>query len=197
VLSLDADWDTLGWVYFSRGDFDKAEKYVRVAWQLGQHGEIGDHLGQIYEKLGRKDDAIRAYAMALSGLRPPPEARSHLAALVGTDSKVTAATDKYRDEPQAERTIKLGKAGEETGSAEFFVMLAGGGSGTSVEGVKFVSGDDKLKVFSEALRTAKFGLTFPDDTPTKILRRGVLDCSKTTGECTFRLLLPEDVRSVN
>jgi tetratricopeptide (TPR) repeat protein len=25
VLSLDADWDTLGWVYFSRGDFDKAE----------------------------------------------------------------------------------------------------------------------------------------------------------------------------
>ena len=197
VLSLDADWDTLGWVYFSRGDFGKAEKYVHVAWLLGQHGEIGDHLGQIYEKLGRKDDAIRAYAMAMSGLRPPPEARSHLAALVGADSKVTAATDKYHDEPQAERTVKLGKVAEETGSAEFFVMLAGGGSGTSVEGVKFVSGDDKLKVFTEALRSAKYGLTFPDDTPTKILRRGVLGCSKTTGECNFVLLLPEDVRSVN
>jgi len=120
-----------------------------------------------------------------------------LAALVGADSKVTAATERYRDQPQAERTIQLGKVAEETGSAEFFVLLAGGGSGTSVEGVKFVSGDDKLKVFIEALRTAKYGLTFPDDTPTKILRRGVLACSKTTGDCTFVLLLPEDVRSVN
>ena len=131
VLSLDADWDTLGWVYFSRGDFDKAEKYVHVAWLLDQHGGIGDHLGQIYEKLGRKDDAIRAYAMAMSGLRPPPEARSHLAALVGADSKVTAATDKYHDEPQAERTVKLGKVAEARPRApSFFVMLAGGGSGT-------------------------------------------------------------------
>src|SRR5215469_3854220 len=70
VSALDADWDTLGWVYFARGNFNKAEKYVNAAWTLGGHGEVGDHLAQIYEKLGRKDDAVRTYAMSLTGIRP-------------------------------------------------------------------------------------------------------------------------------
>jgi hypothetical protein len=41
---LIAYWDTLGWVYFSEGNLDKAEKYVSAAWGLGHHGEVGDHL---------------------------------------------------------------------------------------------------------------------------------------------------------
>src|SRR5581483_5278809 len=31
VPSLIAYWDTLGWVYYGRGDLDKAEKYVSAA----------------------------------------------------------------------------------------------------------------------------------------------------------------------
>jgi len=197
VVSLDANWDTLGWVHFGRGNLEKAEKYVAAAWILGQHGEVGDHLGQLYEKMGRKDDAIRTYAMALGGLRPTPETRSHLAALVGGDTKATAASEKYRDQLSATRTIKLGKVAKDTGSAEFFVMLVAGKNGTVVDNVKFVSGDEKLKIFGEALRSAKIDMTFPDDTPTKIPRRGVLGCSKATGDCSFVMLLPEDVRSVD
>jgi tetratricopeptide (TPR) repeat protein len=197
VVSLDANWDTLGWVYFAQGNLKQAEKYISAAWEIGQHGEVGDHLGQVYEKLGRKKDAVRAYAMAMSGLRPVPETRDHLAALLGGKDKVSAATEKYKLANQALRTIHLGKVAKQTGSAEFFVLLAGGNSGTHVESVKFISGDEGLKVFAEALRTAKYNLIFPDDTPTKIVRRGVLGCSKTTGDCTFVLLLPEDVRSVN
>src|SRR6185437_12315546 len=71
--NLDANWGTLGWVYFARGDLNKAEKYVKAAWVLGQHGEVGDHLAQIYQKVGHKDDAIRTYAQCLSGIRPIPE----------------------------------------------------------------------------------------------------------------------------
>jgi predicted negative regulator of RcsB-dependent stress response len=197
VISLDANWDTLGWVYLGRGDLNKAEKYVAAAWILGQHGEVGDHLGQLYEKEGRKDDAIRAYAMAMSGLRPTPETRTHLAALVGGDGKVTATTDKYRDQLQSTRTIPLGKVAKDTGSAEFFVMLVASKTGTTVDSVKFISGDEKLKVFTEALRNAKIDMKFPDETPTKIPRRGVLGCSKITGDCNFVMLLPEDVRSVD
>jgi tetratricopeptide (TPR) repeat protein/transglutaminase-like putative cysteine protease len=197
VGSLFANWDTLGWVYFAQGDLKQAEKYVSAAWVLGQYGEVGDHLGQIYEKMGRKDDAVRAYAMALSGLRPVPETRGRLAALLGGDDKVAAATEKYKPADQALRTIPLGKVAKQTGSAEFFVLLSGGNSGAHVENVKFINGDEGLKVFAEALRTAKYNVAFPDDTPTKIVRRGVLGCSKTTGDCTFVLLLPEDVRSVN
>ena len=56
--------------------------------------------------------------------------------------------------------------------------------------MKFVSGDEKLKIFTEALRTAAYRLTFPDDTPVKILRRGTLSCSTAAGNCTFVLMLP-------
>ena len=88
VPSLIAYWDTLGWVYYAEGNLDKAEKYVAAAWQLGQHGEVGDHLGQIYEKRGDKEKAIRTYALALNGLRPIPETRGRLGSLLGGEDKV-------------------------------------------------------------------------------------------------------------
>jgi tetratricopeptide (TPR) repeat protein len=195
VSSLAAYWDTLGWVYFGRGDLEKAQKYISAAWALGQHADEGDHLGQIYEKQGRKDDAIRAYALALSAVRPDPAIRGRLAALVGSDAKVDAAVAKHKDELQQARTIKLGKFSQ-VGSADFFVLLGRSGSGVTVEGTKFISGDDKLKGLGEVVRTAKYDLTFPDDTPAKVLRRGTASCS-TTGECTFVMVVPDDVHSVD
>jgi tetratricopeptide (TPR) repeat protein len=197
VRSLASYWDTLGWVYFASGDLAGAEKYVLAALNLDEHSEVSDHLGQIYEKQGRKDDAIRAYSMAMTAIRPVPEARTHLAALLGADSKVDSISARYREDSQQSRTVELGKVAKETGSAEFFVMFASNGSGASVEGVKFISGDEKLKVFADALRNAKYNLQLPDDTPAKVVRRGILACSKTTGACTFVLLLPQDVTSVD
>src|SRR5580700_4383422 len=202
VPSLIAYWDTLGWVYYNQGNLDQAEKYVSAAWQLGHHGEVGDHLGQIYEKEKKKDLALRTYALCLSGLRPIPETRDRLAPLVGGSAKVDATVAKYKDELQQLRTIDLGKVAKETGSADFFVLLSrgpgrAGSSAATVEAVKFASGDEKLKVFTEALHTAEYRLTFPDDTPVKILRRGILSCSTATGTCTFELMLPDDVRTVD
>jgi tetratricopeptide (TPR) repeat protein len=198
VPDLVAYWDTLGWVYFSEGNLDKAEKYVNAAWGLGQHGEVGDHLGQIYEKRGNKDLALRTYAVSMNGLRPDPETRGRLASLTGGDAKVDAAVVKNKAELQQLRTIDLGKVAKETGSAEFFVLLSRGkGTTATVEAVHFASGDDKLKAFTDALRTAEYRLTFPDDTPVKILRRGILSCSTATGNCSFVLMLPDDVRTVD
>jgi tetratricopeptide (TPR) repeat protein/transglutaminase-like putative cysteine protease len=198
VPSLIAYWDTLGWVYFGEGNLDKAEKYIAAAWELGQHGEVGDHLGQIYEKEGKKERAQRTYTLSLNGLRPIPETRDRLAALAGGSAKVDAAIAKYKDELQQARTIDLGKVAKETATAEFFLLLSRGkGSAATVEAVKFASGDEKLKVFTDALRTAEYRLSFPDDTPVKVLRRGVLSCSTATGTCTFVLMLPDDVRTVD
>ncbi|MGA8344429.1 MAG: DUF3857 domain-containing protein [Candidatus Sulfotelmatobacter sp.] len=197
VSSLVAYWDTLGWVHFAEGDFNKAEKYVAAAWELGHHAEVGDHLGQIYEKRGDKDRALRTYALSMNGLRPDPETRSRLASLAGGDAKADAAVARYKDELQHLSTIDLGKA-TQTGNADFFILLSGGGGSTArVDSVKFVSGDEKLKSFSEALRTADYHLTFPDDTPVKVFRRGTLSCSMTTRTCTFVLMLPDDVRTVD
>ena len=196
VPSLIAYWDTLGWIYFARGDMDKAEKYVGAAWGLGHHGEVGDHLAQIYEKQGKKDRAITTYSLSMNGLRPVAETRDRLAALAGGATKADASIASHKGELEHLLTIDLGKT-KDPGAADFFVLLSGtAGSSAHAEGVKFVSGDDKLKVYTEALRTADYHLMLPDDTPVKILRRGSLTCIDG-GKCNFVLTLPDDVRSVD
>ena len=197
VPSLIAYWDTLGWVQFGEGHLDKAEKYVAAAWELGHHGEVGDHLGQIYEKRGQKDMAVRTYALSMNGLRPIPKTKTRLASLAGGDAKADAVVARYKEELEHLSTIDLGKA-KATGNADFFVLLSGGtGAKAKVDAVRWVSGDEKLKSYTEALRTADYHLTFPDDTPVKILRRGTLSCSVASGSCKFVLTLPDDVRTVD
>jgi tetratricopeptide (TPR) repeat protein len=197
VPSLVAYWDTLGWIHFAKGDLDKAEKYVAAAWLLGQHGEVGDHLGQILEKRGKKEQAIQTYALAMSGLRPIPETRGRLAALLGGDSKTAPLIEKSKGELQNLRTVKLDKVAKQSGSAEFFVLFGSGASGVTVENVKFVSGEEKLRPFGDALRKLNYKFALPDDTPTKILRRGTLSCSDVNSDCTFVMQLTDDVRSVD
>jgi tetratricopeptide (TPR) repeat protein len=63
--TLAAYWDTLGWVHFGLGNLDQAERYLKPAWAVTQDAVIGDHLGQVYEKLGKKQQAARAYRLAL------------------------------------------------------------------------------------------------------------------------------------
>jgi len=104
---------------------------------------------------------------------------------------------RYKGELERLNTIDLGKA-RQMGNADFFILISGGaGSPAKVDSVKFVSGDEKLKSYSDALKTAGYHLTFPDDTPVKVFRRGTLSCSLTTGKCEFVLTLPDDVRSVD
>src|SRR6202040_4287972 len=108
----------------------------------------------IYEKRGDKDRALRTYALSMNGLRPPPETRGRLSSLAGGSGKAEATRARDKDELQHLSTIDLGKA-TQTGNADFFILLSGGGGSTAkVDAVKFVSGDEKLKSYTEALRTA-------------------------------------------
>jgi hypothetical protein len=133
----------------------------------------------------------------MNGLRPTPETRGRLASLAGGDAKAAAAVARYKEELDHLSSVDLGKA-TQTGNADFFILLSGGAGATAkVDAVKFVSGDEKLKSYTEALRTADYHLTFPDDTPVKVFRRGTLSCSVTTGKCQFVLALPDDVRTVD
>ena len=60
-----ATWDTVGWVYFRRGEYTRAEDYLRAAWALGQDGETGNHLGQAYKSWERRKTE-QVYVQALS-----------------------------------------------------------------------------------------------------------------------------------
>ena len=70
-------------------------------------------------------------------------------------------------------------------------------SGTKAEQVKFVKGDNKLQALAEALRLVKYDVLLPDETPTKIVRRGTMSCPAGQKECTFTMIPPDTVSSVN
>lgn len=180
VNSLAAYWDTLGWVHFAKGDLARAEALVTVAWTLAESSEVGDHLGQIYEKQGKRDDAIRMYALALNVDRPSSETRARLAALAGADADVFVA--RHKPGVLQMRTYPLEAGKDLSGMADFVVLL---GSDARPEAVRFVSGEEKLKPLGEAIRKVQFGLPLPDVTPAKILRRGTVNCS--TAGCAFIL----------
>jgi tetratricopeptide (TPR) repeat protein len=200
VMSIGSYWDTLGWVYFQNNQLDKARRYIEAAWLLDQHSEICDHLGQLYEKLGRKQDAIHFYAMAVTAPHRVPEAEQHLKTLL-PDSKLNAAEiDRAKAEMSALRTAQLPWSGTKNANAEFFLTF-GAPSSTEKrvkpEQVKFVSGDEALRAYVTKLQAATFSVEFPDDTPIRLVRRGVLSCGSDTHECRMVLMLPEDVRTVD
>jgi tetratricopeptide (TPR) repeat protein len=195
---LASSWDTLGWIEFAEGNLDKAQKYVMAAWQLGQSSDAGDHLGQIYEKRGEKEQAVHFYALAMNARRPAPETRSRLASLATGNDTAKAIVEKSRDELTARRTFRLGNPSQLEGKAEFYLLFTNGQNlEMSVDEVKFASGEEKLKVFSDALRIARYGQTLPDETAVKVLRRGTLSCAAAAADCTFLLALPSDMRSVD
>lgn len=199
VSALAADWDTLGWVHFQKGNLDLAEKYIAAAWALEQHSEVGYHLGQILEKRGKTEEAIHAYALASVAERKVPEARESLDRLAGKD-KSEALMKVAKDQLADAYTLKLGallKNTKENPQAEFYVVLSPGAAGNAqADEVKFIKGDEKLRAQAGVLKSAKYKLVFPDDARTRLIRRGTLIC-QTSGECSFLLLSPAFIRSVD
>ena len=194
VSSIAAYWDTLGWVHYQRGNLDRAEEYVQASWMLTQHGEVGDHLAEIYEKRGRKEDAIQMYAQALAASRPPAHTRERLVSLAGSEKKAQDLRIAAMEKLTATRTVRLGSLMKERASAEFVLLI---GSDGKADTVKFASGDERLKPYASLLKAQKSYARFPDETPVRLIRRGALSCSSAAGECIFVLMLPEDVTSVD
>ena len=189
--SLAAYWDTLGWIHFVNGDPGRAEKYVAAAWSIAQHAEVGDHLGQVYEKTSRKNAAIETYAQALSAPNPDPMVREHLVRVTGDAPGAGGLIDRHRLDLASTRTVPLPGKGPAGKKADFLVLFASPGP---VEAVKFVEGDTEMRSVGLVLKQLK-PFTFPDDAPAKLLRRGTASCNGA-GACTFMLLLPEDARPV-
>jgi TonB family protein len=185
VDALASFWDTLGWVHFQRGNLDEAGRFLNAAWVLNQHGIAGDRLGQLYEQLGRRQEAIQAFAGALAAGGPLPDTRSRLAALVGGEDQIEPLVRRARDELVAMRTFKAGKLLAERASAEFYVALA---PAPGIPEVKFIRGDEKLRSSTKVLQAAALPSVFPDSNATVLVRRGTLTCPGEGGECVFELL---------
>lgn len=59
--------DSMGWVLFKKGEFDKAVEQLKKATSLknGDDSTIFDHLGDAFQKIGKISEAIQAYEKAL------------------------------------------------------------------------------------------------------------------------------------
>jgi len=178
-------WDTLGWILFQEGKVPEAEKYVMGAWQLHSVGEVGYHLGRVYEAGGRKAEAIRAYELALGATRPNNEAREHLTLLLGSASDIDKRVEQARAQLTAMRTIKVPNEHDVEGVADFWILLA---PGPRVVGVKFLTGDEALRPFAEDLEKVSYPEVFPEATELRLLRKGRLSCMREGG-MSCRLLL--------
>ncbi len=190
VDTMAASWDTLGWILYQRGETARGERLIRAAWTVSQRGEIADHLGEICERRGEKEKAIRFYAEAIATVHPGVTTRPRLVALVG-ENQVDALVERARAELVTTRTLKVGQLVNAEARGDFFVLLAPG----KREEVKFLSGDERLRAATEALRSADYGQDFAD-TPTKILRRGTVFCVPNAN-CTLVLEVPENVTTVD
>ena len=200
VSSLAAYWDTLGWVYFQKGDLDVAEKYIKAAWIVAQHSEVGHHVGAVAEKRGNKDEAVRLYAQAAVAYRIVPEARESLLKLTNA-SAIDKLLETGKTQLPSYNTFSVGELVPNLKSpaeAEFYVVLApdAARNGQVVE-VKFIRGAENLKPVAAQLKSVKYQLVFPDSSPTKIVRRGSLVCQPKPGGCTFTLVSPDLITSLD
>ncbi|HVB87304.1 MAG TPA: DUF3857 domain-containing protein [Candidatus Dormibacteraeota bacterium] len=198
---IGAYWDTLGWVYFQQGDAKKAEPYVRAAWLLNFDGESGDHLAQIYAKLGEKDRAIHMCALALAAQNALPDTRARLTLLLGGNSQIDALVSKAKPELEKLQTVSAGKFdGHEDARAQFLVLLSPAEKMPRVDGVRFLSGDQSMGALADRLRSLDYGAIFPgapSAAPVELIRRGTLACSAKSADCTFTLANPNNVHTPN
>jgi tetratricopeptide (TPR) repeat protein/transglutaminase-like putative cysteine protease len=172
ALFLYEVWDTKGWIAFKRGDLAMAEQYINAAWLATGSGTIGEHLGEVHEKQGMREQAIRAYIFSLAGDPPSDSGRARLSAL-GVSKGVDHQVEDARHEMQRQRTKSLQASGQ--GSAHFYLLISPG----KVEQAKFVKGSDGLKNLAEVVEKTEVGMKFPATAEVRVVRRGVVTCGAT------------------
>jgi len=206
ILELAANWDTLGWLKFRSSDFSGAEKYLQAAWEIVQSAEIGEHLVETYEKLDKKQRAAAICNMALSSYLPSRDPATHQKLqdemirlrpfLSGTRGSLsTSKTSGSVDGSVAladMRDLRVPfhtKLETDFVTANFVISVS---NGQKSNDAVFVSGAKELRGAISALSALKYPQSFPDDTPTVIIRKAILSCSNYSKDCTLVLTLPTD-----
>ena len=173
--NLIATWDTVGWIYYRRGDLDHAETYLRSAFDLSQWSTVGEHLGEVFEKQGKKQQAARTYKLAYAGFGASPDLKEEimnrltavtgehagLAMLGPIDNADGTITPSPGEQLSRMRTHHISRAARQSGSATFSLVF----SPVKIENVEFVSGDEKLKPTADVLLKSDLRASLPNANP--------------------------------
>ena len=197
VSRMAAYWDTRGWIYFLRSDNSNALSYVGAAWSLRADPSVGDHLGQIYEKLGRTEDAATAYAIAIASGEQPTRARNDSDDLADAKEKLARLTKgkadgriaKARTDLSERSTTSVANEGALSASADFAVRLSAAGKATEFHQL---NGDKTLAKIAALLPAAKLPIALPEASGVELALRGTLTCHTEETVCRFVFMSPEE-----
>jgi len=186
---LAASWDTLGWILFKEGKLDAARGLLEPAWRATLLAESGDHLGQLYEAEGKKNEAATAYTLAQAALdkNSAPDVRRHitesLARLRAEGAK--AGSPNPTQALQDLRTYKISRPEGAGGWGTFRLEITTAGVVESQQ----MSGEAKIAGVKPVLDAMKFPELLPADSKAHLLRSAVVSCSLNK-ECEV-VLVPE------
>jgi tetratricopeptide (TPR) repeat protein/transglutaminase-like putative cysteine protease len=174
---LVASWDTLGWILFREGKTDAAKPYLTAAWRSGLASEVGDHLAQLLESLGQKDEACSTYVLAQAALtkNDSPEVRAHIQESIRR-LKAAGAKPGPANPTQALqdlRTFKVARPADAGGWGAFRLEVSTAGV---IEAQK-MSGEQKISAMEPALEKMKLPELLPPDSKAHLLRSAVVSCS--------------------
>jgi TonB family protein len=195
VSEMAKCWHTLGWIYFRRGDLDQARAYVEGAWSLRPRPMLGYHLGQIYEKLRRPDDAARTYAMTIAAAELPSHEVPHPEVIVQATSRLRVLSDANADSAHliergkvdldAMREVSVANGEHCIGIADFEILV----KEDEVSEAQQLSGDTSLGKCPVAILNTKLPVRIPGGRGVQIPRRGTLTCVRSG--CRLSLLWDE------
>jgi tetratricopeptide (TPR) repeat protein len=57
--------DSMGWLYYRKGNLDKAREFLERAWRIRQDPEIAAHLGEVLWMKGSREEASRLWQTSL------------------------------------------------------------------------------------------------------------------------------------
>lgn len=175
---LIASWDTLGWVLFREDKLEDAQPLIAASWRNALLPEVGDHLGQIYEAMGKKGEALAMYRLAEASISHDnlaPEIRKHITEsivrLSGAGPK--RSTGGGSQALQDSRTYKIARPAGVSGWGTFRLQIGP----TGVVGLQQMSGEQKLASIAPSINTMKFPELVPPQSKARLLRSAVVSCS--------------------
>lgn len=174
---LVASWDTLGWIDFREGKLDEAEPLVSATWRAAQQAEAGDHLAQIYEAQGKKNEALTTYilAQAAANAGTQRDVSTHITESIQR-LKAAGAKSGPADPAlalQALRTYKVARPSGVGGWGAFRLEITTAGVIESQQ----MSGEKRLAGIKPVIDAMKFPELMPPGSKAHLLRSAVVSCS--------------------
>ncbi len=175
---LLGSWDTLGWILFREGKLEEAEPWLLASWRNSLLPLRGDHLAQLYEAMGKKQEALSTYRLAAASIETDnaqPDVIQHIKKSIVRLGGVGANGDQYKGKQalQETRTYHVARPSGASGWGTFRLQLNPAGVLASQQ----MSGDEKLSVITEKIKAMKFPELVPPSSAAHLLRSCVLSCS--------------------